>query len=605
MWDPLSYIGANFKAVLEGAFEHFRDDRVAPALAGALVVAGGVLILMLVSRVVIRCWQIRRARGVVRLTRDRPEFARQFTRVDKQLAAIRPLARPWKNYKSTLFFPSPTRTDVLELRGAVSPQAAFDANAIGESWRIYRALPNVFVGIGLLLTFVGLVAALTFTTNAIGGAATSEQTQEALKDLLHAASFKFYTSIAGLLVSIALTMTLRYGAAALESRLGALANDIESRIHLVTLEEIALEHLLEARQQTADIKLFNDEVAIQVGKQVGHAINAALPPQLADAMAPIGQALERVIEKIAGMSHSAIGGLAEEFSKKLQGNVGDEMRGLAELLGDLRATLVGVNEEMARTGSGLAQQVERIEKAVGGIDDATRKASETIVSELGAIGEQIARQAKVAAAGAEAQVREAAGGLSGVVADIGGNLSGSVAALTQVLMTVSEQMRGVENRIAGHRDALEAITKSTREAGGLMTSAASSLRDASRPIAETGRTMGEATQRVQESLSVMQAMLFAARNDSQKLAEELQATFEKAKGAWADYEKRFGQVDDSLGKALERIIEQTNTSVSAINGYVINLDKHLGLGIDRLGGGIEDLGDIAAELKQVASGLRG
>jgi ABC-type transporter Mla subunit MlaD len=604
MWDPLSYLGSNFKLVLEGAFEHFRDDRVAPALAGALIAAGMGLILILVARVVFRCWQIGRARRVVRFTKNQSEFAEQFVRLDKRLAAIAPLTRPWKNYKATLVFPSPSRTEAPELRSEVSPQVFFNANAIGESWRIYRAWPNLFVGIGLLLTFVGLVAALTFTTKAIGGAATSEQTQEALKDLLHAASFKFYTSIAGLLVSIALTMTLRCGTAALESRLSAFANDLESRVHLVTLAQIAVEHLLEAKQQTADIKLFNDEVAIQVGKQVGHAINAALPPQLALAMAPIGQALERVTEKITSMSESALGGLADEFSKKLQGNVGKEMRGLAELLGDLRTTLVEVNQQMAQTGSGLAQQVERIEKAVAGIDDATRKASKTIVSDLGAIGAQIAQQAKGAAAGAEAQVREAAGSLAGVVADIGGNLSSSVAALTQVLMTVSEQMHGVEARIAGLRDALADITRSTREAGGLMTTAASAFRDASAPIAETSRSMGQATQQIQGSLASVQAILVDARNHSQRLGEQLRATAEMAQRAWADYEKRFGQVDESLANAQKHIVEQVSTSVSAINDFVVNLDKHLGLGIDRLGGGIEDLGEIATELKQVASGLR-
>jgi ABC-type transporter Mla subunit MlaD len=604
MWDPFSYLGSSFKLVLESAFEHFRDDRVAPALAGALIVAGFTLILILVARVVYRSWQIGRARKAVRLTKNRSEFAQQFVRLDKRLAAIAPLTLSWENYKATLVFPSPARPEAPELRATVSPQVFFNANAIGEGWRIYRAWPNLFVGIGLLLTFVGLVAALTFTTNAIGGAATAEQTQEALKDLLHAASFKFYTSIAGLLVSIALTMTLRCGNAALESRLSAFANDLECRVHLVTLEEVALEHLVEAKQQTADIKLFNDEVAIQVGNQVGHAINAALPPQLAHAMAPIEQALERVTQKIAGMSESTLGGMADEFSRKLQGNVGQEIDGLAKLLGGLRGALGEVTEQMAQTGSGLAQQVERIEKAIAGIDVATRKASELVVADLTTIGEQIAQQAKVAAGSAEAQVREAAGGLAGVVADIGANLSGSVATLTQVLMTVSEQMRGVEARIAGHRDALEGINRSAREAGGLMTSAASTLREASAPIAETGRSIGQATQRVQESLAAIQAMLVTSRNDSQALGQQLQATFEMAQKAWADYEKRFGQVDESLGKALERIVEQTSTSVSAINGYVVNLDKHLGLGIDRLGGGIEDLGDIATELKQVANGLR-
>ena len=299
MWDPLSYLGSNFKALLEAAFEQFRDDTVAPTLAGALIAVGIGLILGLVAHVVLRSWQIRSATAVLRLAKDRSEFARQFALVDKKLDASSALGQVWRSYKPTLVFPSPMRPAAPELRGTASPHSFFNTHAIGENWRIYRALPNLFVGIGLLLTFVGLVAALTFTTKAIGGAATNEQTQEALKDLLHAASFKFYTSIAGLLVSIALTMTLRCASATLENRLRIFANELEVRVPLVTLEEVAIEQLAEAKQQTADIKLFNDEVAIQVGKQVEQALNASLPPQLAHAMSPIAQALERVTEKIA------------------------------------------------------------------------------------------------------------------------------------------------------------------------------------------------------------------------------------------------------------------------------------------------------------------
>jgi len=592
MWDPLSLLGSYFKGLLEAVFEHFRDDAVAPALAGVLIAIGVGLILMLMARVVIRSWQIDRATAVVQLAKDRSEFARQFPVLDKRLDQNAALGHAWRSYKPTVIFPS-LALGTPELRSTASAQLFFSRQTIGESWPIYRALPNLFVGAGLLLTFVGLVAALTFTTKAIGGAATSEQTQEALKDLLHAASFKFYTSIAGLLVSIALTMTLRCASASLEKRLSIFAKALEFRVHLVTVEEVALEQLAEAKRQTADIKLFNDEVAIQVGKQVELALNASLPPHLAHAMAPIAQAMERVTERIAAMSQTAVGGLAEEFSKKLQGNVGQEMRGIAELLGELRSTLAAVNEHMAQTGTGLAHQVERIEKAIGGIDESTRK-----------VGEKLLVQVERAGAGAEAQIREASGGLAGMVADIGGNLSGTVAALTQALMTVSEEMRGVEARIAGHKDALEAISRSTREAGGLMTSAASTLRDASAPIAETGRSMGQATLRVQESLAAIEAMLQATRDDSHALGEQLLSTFETVQRVWADYEKRFGQVDESLAQAFERLTEQTNTSLSAINDYVVNLDKHLGLGIDRFSGAIEDLGDAASEFKQAANAFR-
>ena len=118
-----------------------------------------------------------------------------------------------------------------------------------------------------------------------------------------------------------------------------------------------------------------------------------------------------------------------------------------------------------------------------------------------------------------------------------------------------------------------------------MTSAASTLRDASAPIAETGRNMGQATLRVQESLAVMQAIYWqrVTSSYSHALGEQLRATFETAQRIQGRLRKavRAGR-QVAWQSAFGRIIEQTNTSrLAAINGYVVNLDKHLGLGIDR------------------------
>ena len=153
MWDPLSFLGSYFKTLLEAAFEQFRDDAVAPALAGVLIAIGIGLILVLVVRVVFRSWQIRRATSVLKLAKGRSEFAQRFALIDKKLDASRALGHAWRTYKPTLVFPSPTRPGTPELRGTASPQSFFNAHTIDESWRIYRALPNLFVGTGLLLTF--------------------------------------------------------------------------------------------------------------------------------------------------------------------------------------------------------------------------------------------------------------------------------------------------------------------------------------------------------------------------------------------------------------------------------------------------------------------
>ena len=86
-------------------------------------------------------------------------------------------------------------------------------------------IPNYFVGIGLLLTFVGLVAALNFATTAVGGDAI--QAVKGLKNLLTAATFKFWTSIAGLLASILLSFFFRYFTLHLEGQFAGLCRTIE------------------------------------------------------------------------------------------------------------------------------------------------------------------------------------------------------------------------------------------------------------------------------------------------------------------------------------------------------------------------------------------
>jgi len=90
----------------------------------------------------------------------------------------------------------------------------------------------VFVGVGLLLTFFGLVSALFFATQGIAQGTDFNQTQNALRDLLHAASFKFYTSVAGLAASIALSLLVRSGIGVVEGGFDSLSQALEIQLVL-------------------------------------------------------------------------------------------------------------------------------------------------------------------------------------------------------------------------------------------------------------------------------------------------------------------------------------------------------------------------------------
>ena len=84
------------------------------------------------------------------------------------------------------------------------PATHFDERILaqaGVNLRLYAAVPNYLVGLGLLFTFLGLVAALYFASAGVASASVQDA-QGALRDLLGAATFKFVTSIAGLGASI-------------------------------------------------------------------------------------------------------------------------------------------------------------------------------------------------------------------------------------------------------------------------------------------------------------------------------------------------------------------------------------------------------------------
>lgn len=95
------------------------------------------------------------------------------------------------------------------------PEAPFTAGVQSRDWRrsgaqreFYAALPGYFTSIGLLLTFIGLVAALHFASRGFESG-SAEQAKAAILQLLSASSFKFLTSVAALAGAILISVTVR------------------------------------------------------------------------------------------------------------------------------------------------------------------------------------------------------------------------------------------------------------------------------------------------------------------------------------------------------------------------------------------------------------
>jgi hypothetical protein len=236
-------LGAWTKEHILPLFLAFKEENFAPALA--LVIFASALALcaaFVLYSTYIRI-QISRRTYAVRRIKDKPGFAKAMPEIEGLMSKSRYLRHSWEKFRETLIEPLPDEPAIQVIRNTVRPQSYFNMSEEGLGFALFRAMPNLLVGIGLLLTFFGLVSALYFATVAIQNANPGDlaASQDALRNLLYAASFKFYTSIAGLAGSIILTLALRYGTSKIESRFDDLAFALERKIVLVTSEWIAFE----------------------------------------------------------------------------------------------------------------------------------------------------------------------------------------------------------------------------------------------------------------------------------------------------------------------------------------------------------------------------
>ncbi|MGF1474721.1 MAG: hypothetical protein ACFB6S_04070 [Geminicoccaceae bacterium] len=187
------------------------------------------------------------AAGLIGETDGAHAFSEQFATIDRQLAQDPWLGHWWRRYTQALI--RRAQDDLL-----ASPEPAVDSLSLDHlltghvNLRLYQALPGYFVGAGLIFTFLGLVAAL-YVASAGVSAPDIEDAQVALASLLSAATFKFVTSIAGLAASIGFSWAEKRAVHGTRVRLAWLAEQVDARVALVTLESLAAAQLDEMRRQ--------------------------------------------------------------------------------------------------------------------------------------------------------------------------------------------------------------------------------------------------------------------------------------------------------------------------------------------------------------------
>ncbi|MDR3497403.1 MAG: anti-phage ZorAB system protein ZorA [Ancalomicrobiaceae bacterium] len=569
----------------------------------------------------------------------------------------------WKVFDETLV--APEHPDE-PLAYTVRPQAILNAGVARDrlmGLKMMPSLPSYFVGIGLLLTFVGLVLAL----NEAAAGTTSNDTQAmriATSRLLQVATFKFATSIAGLGASIALSVLFRAYAIVIESAFERLCRAIEAELLFRSPQSLTLEMARTQVQQLIELQELNGEAFHE------HLAVAVAPPlQLAmrEAIEPLILAIQHTADRLDTQSQAGIEDLLKRFLETMRGGAGTELRELGSMLRTLQETLEATQKGLAGTGIDFSARMNetadqlnglilRAGSAFGQSSEASRAELADMVAAMQMLFERahgrIEQELASAAGGASARIEEAMGHVltqlqvqvEGLSAGLGGFQAGMVEQMAETRRRALEAQETalsmVDRASAAAADVLEhgfvqvlgainsevdRMVQAMRVAEAAMVAQAGAVKDAvgqsksvadafgrtadlvrtaAAPLLQTSDRLAGASERMAETMGRSVAALDESQKAAKRLSDTISGHIDQLNAVWQDYEARFGKVDEDLGVALARLAEETRRQLDVLAEHTVAVDRGLAAAVERLSGHVAGLSEGAGDLAESVGVLK-
>jgi phage-related protein len=610
--------GGHVEPILKLVTDLFLIHNFGPFIAGVLITIGFVILVTLVVRVGLAVLGTGRARGYLLAIASGQEFAQRFSAIDQHLRTNAAVSSSWRALAAGFSFPEPTRSGDGLIRSPVRPQQAFHPDEANLNLTYFRLWPNLFVGVGLLLTFAGLISALTV---AVGGfakeAATSKELQGSLGVLLTVSAAKFYSSLAALAVSLALTISIRLGQSVINRSLLGVAEAIEDKIRPVTPESLLADQIQELQEQTSQLKTFNTDLAIKIGDSVERAVGSA--------MHGVTEKLDRFASNLGQDNVAAIKDIGESVSRSLHGAAGDALGRLSERLDSVGTALSGLVQALERSGQsfqsdmtatmeGLRSQLSAMASSLTGISDGLRSSLQEGAAGITASLEQAIRGLTAAtersaahmegavqrlADGVRSAVDAAADGAATAVTDAGTSASRqlieSVTRVADNFVSGFEPIHGVAASLAGTMSAANAatdrLTAGMEKASQSAAAATAKLQEASQQVGAASQSLRQtlepvlvAAQRIQESSSAVREASQTTMQAVAGIANDLRET----RALWEKHSARFDDVDRALGLAFQEISKGLADNLQRLHAFVVATDGQFSQAITSLSDAIDE-----------------
>ena len=524
---------------LEGLLGFFIKPEVTWLLATGIIGYGIVVWFRLKSLLRGASQGIARAKGNLNRFKTPQEFTAKSAEIYRDLKANPIIGPDWRTFCDHLI---PPAEEGGVIRRTGQPEHYFNENLLGRAGinlRFYTAFSGYLLGLGLLCTFFGLVAALYVASLAMDE--SPEKLVAILQSLLAAASFKFINSIAGLGSSMLFSWQLRHLTHEFQLQTDDFCLTVSELIPCVTAEILLSEGAESRREQTAAMR--------RLPKEMAAALESTLSVNLVKLVDPIGDRIGGIAEKITQLSQEAVRDMVKEFRAQLVAAAAEE---IGELLGGLEKT----RHSIERMGEQIVASAKHFETEMSG---AAKHVFERMAAGAGSV-EQSFRSTAL-------------------------QLEGSLTPLASQILALNESFLKMDQKMKHHLDLFTGSMDGLRGVLADFGTTADRLGQASAPLTNASKELFEMSRRIQESNEATVHALAQLSSFSQSLSDTTQQT----KATWDAYRDRFEKVDDDLKGMVEQLGNGFTRYHEMVDGFIRQLDQSLAKSTQALGASIVEL----------------
>ncbi len=560
-------------------FYAFKSEELPLWLSLCIFFVTGVILFLYIFNFYVPVFKtVRHIRKKLEDINGKSQFAENFDAID-YLFSHKIVKHNWDKLKDTFIFPD-KYDEVQNIKNTVRPQKYLNFDNCSEQFSLnfYHSFPNIIVGIGLLLTFCGLVSAIYLTGESITSVESddiishSDHLKTALDSLLKVAAFKFLTSIAGLISSIFLTIVFKLLDGKIRKEFYKLTISLERNLQYESQEcllyeqsSIARLQLENSRRTSEHMRHFVENYANEMAQKTALAMNSVAKHHLERLTPALDSACERMAATVAHSLHGTTEELVTLFSQNLREETRNEAKALAETFLRLREGI----EETLTCFQESGEHVSRLllESGEGQRDVLTRILGETEeslrknVSSLAERSEEAFTHVAQVFSGAAERIEGLGQSLENHLLNGSQHISESFSlSLKRFDETTERGGEAMEKALKNSSDALEArLLQASEQVSVSGQTLASTLSLSSEALTKTVSTLAESFTRTSEqSCDLLHAVV---QDASQILEQSIQSASKELQVVEGTVCASLGLSSDALQSQVEEIFSVSSKSV--------------------------------------------